>query len=67
MSWLPWILNRQLLLHFYLCYSHAGLGGVDFKLDSSFFISFESFSAHTQQVSGRLTGQLSTYIPLEII
>lgn len=36
MSYLPWILNRSLLLHFHLGYSPARLDEVDFELDSSF-------------------------------
>lgn len=67
MSWLPTIWNRQLLLHFHLCCTPAGLNDVGFELDSSSSVSFEIISAQTQQVSGRLAGQFSTYIPVATI
>lgn len=67
MSWLPAIWNRKLLLHFHLCYPPAGLNDVGFELDSSSSVSFEIISAQTQQVSGRLAGQFSTYIPVATI
>lgn len=45
----------------------AGLEDIGFELDSSSFISFEIISTQTQQVSGRLAGQFSTYIPVVAI
>lgn len=67
MSWLPTIWNRHLLLHFHLCYPPAGLDDAGFELDSSSSVSFVITSALTQQVSGRLAGQFSTYIPVATI